>query len=77
MNYGFLALQFLLLQCIQEAQYIALQIGNGGSSPSILKAYGRPRVKIFGTLSGKIQIFLALCTFPYVHVFWLKNCVYT
>ena len=31
MNYSFLALQFIFLQCIQEAQYIALQMGNGGS----------------------------------------------
>ena len=49
-DYSFLTLQVLLLQCIQEAQYIALQIGNEGSSPSVLKAYGRPRVKLFGTL---------------------------
>ena len=41
MDYSFLSLNSLLLQCIQEAQYIALQIGNGGSIPSILKAYGR------------------------------------
>ena len=31
MDYSFLTLQFLLFQCIQEAQYIALQRGNGGS----------------------------------------------
>ena len=50
MDYSFLTLQFLLLQCIQESQYIALQIGNGGLSPSILKAYGRPAVNLLGTL---------------------------
>ena len=50
MDYSFLALKFLFLQCIQEAQYIALQIGNGGSSPSVIKEYGRPRVNIFENL---------------------------
>ena len=43
MDYSFVALQFLLLQCIQGAPYIALQRGNGGSNPSDLEAYGRPR----------------------------------
>ena len=42
MDYSFLTLQF-----IQEAQYIVLQRGNGGSNLSILKAYGRPRDKKF------------------------------
>ena len=45
MDYSFFTLQFLLLQCIQEAQYIALQRGNGGSNPSILKEYGRPETR--------------------------------
>ena len=53
MDYSFLALNFLLLQCIQEAQYIALQRGNGGSNPSDLEAYGMPRVKWFGNTSRK------------------------
>ena len=47
MDYSFFALQFLLLQCIQGVYYIALQKGNGRSNPSELKAYGRPRVRIF------------------------------
>ena len=41
MDYSFLTLQFLLLQCIQGVPYIALKKGNGGSNMSILKAYGR------------------------------------
>ena len=76
MDYSFLALQFLLLQCIQEAQYIALQIGNGGSSASILKAYVRLRVNLVGAISGKLQKLLDLCTFPDVHGFWVKSYVY-
>ena len=47
MDYSFLTLQFLPLQCIQEAQYIVLQRGNGGLNPSVLKEYGRPIDKIF------------------------------
>ena len=47
MDYSFLTLQFLFLTCIQEAQYIELQRGNGGLSPSIVKEYGRPRDKVF------------------------------
>ena len=50
MNYSFLSLQILPLQCIQEAQYIALQMGNEELSPSVLKEHGRPKVKLFGTL---------------------------
>ena len=50
MDYSFLALQFLLLQCIQGVPYIALQRGNGDSNPSVLEAFGRPRVKLFGLL---------------------------
>ena len=53
MDYSFLALQFLLLRCIQGVPYIALQMGNGGSNPSDLKAYGRPRVKWFRHTSRK------------------------
>ena len=49
-DYSFLALQFLLLQCIQGTPYIALQRGNGGSNLSILQEYGRPRDKIFGLI---------------------------
>ena len=45
MDYSFFALNFLLLQCIQEAQYIALQTENGKLSPSVLKEYGRPKDK--------------------------------
>ena len=37
MDNSFLALNFLLFHCIQEAQYIALQIRNGGLSLSVLK----------------------------------------
>ena len=87
MSYSFLALQFLLLQCIQDAQYIALQIGNGGSSSSILKEYGSPRVKLFGDLWGKLNFFClhahflmyagfgskAVCT----HKYFFKSHVYT
>ena len=52
-NQGNNGLQFIcssipLLQCIQGVPYIALQRGNGGSNPSDLEAYGRPRVKWFG-----------------------------
>ena len=47
MDYNFLALKFLLLQCIQRVTYIVLQWGNGRSNPSDLKAYGRPRDKVF------------------------------
>ena len=47
MDYSFFTLQFLPLQSIQEAKYIALQRGNGGSCLSVLKAYGRPRENIF------------------------------
>ena len=47
MDYSFLALQFLLLQCIQGVPYIELQRGNGGLNPSVLKEFGRPRVKLF------------------------------
>ena len=50
MDYSFFALQFLLLQCIQGIPYIALQKGNGGSNPSDIKEYGRPRFKIFGLI---------------------------
>ena len=50
MDYSFLTLNFLLLQCIQEAQYIALQRGNGGLIPTLVKAYGSTRVKISGNL---------------------------
>ena len=46
-DYSFIDLQFLLLQCIQGVPYIALKRGNGGSNLSDLKAYGRPRVKWF------------------------------
>ena len=45
MDYSFLALQFLPFQCIQGVPYIALQRGNGGLNPSVLKEFGRPRVK--------------------------------
>ena len=44
MNYSFLSLQILLLQCIQEAQYISLQMGNGESSLIVLKEYGRTSI---------------------------------
>ena len=54
MDYSFLALQFLLLQCIQGVPYIALQRGNGGSNQSVLKAFGSPRVNLFGLIGGKI-----------------------
>ena len=47
MDYSFIALEFLLLQCIQEVLYIALQRGNGGLNPSVLKVYGRKRDNIF------------------------------
>ena len=77
MYYSFFALNFLLLQCIQEAQYISLQRGTGGSILSVLKEYGRPRDNIFGTLWRKIQFFLSLCTFPNVCRFCLKTNVYT
>ena len=50
MNYSFLSLQFILLQCIQEDQYVALQAGNGGSNLSVLKAYGSKKVNLFETL---------------------------
>ena len=39
-DYSFLSLQFLLLQCIQGVPYIALQRGNRGSNLSDLEAYG-------------------------------------
>ena len=76
MDYSFFALNFLLFQCIQEAQYIELQIGNGGSSLRFLKAYGRPRVMLFRTIWVKLQKLLSLCTFPDVHGFWLKSSIY-
>ena len=38
------------LQCIQGVPYIALQEDNGGSNPSVLNAFGRPRVKWFGLI---------------------------
>ena len=50
---------------------------NGGSSPSVIKAYGSPRVNLFRTLWGKLQFFLDLCTFLDVHGFCLKSCIYT
>ena len=46
-DYSLLALQFLLLQCIQGVPYIALKRGNGGSNPSILKEFIRTRVNLF------------------------------
>ena len=48
MDYSFLTLQFLLLQCIKGVPYITLQRGNGELNPSVLKAFGRPRFKLFG-----------------------------
>ena len=39
MDFSFLTLQFLLLQCIQGVPYIALQRGNGGSNPSGIKEF--------------------------------------
>ena len=45
MDYSFVALQYILLQCIQGVPYIAFQRGNGGLNPSDLKAYGWPGVK--------------------------------
>ena len=77
MDYSFLTLQFLVLQCIQEAQFIALQRGNGGSNSRIVKEFGRPRVKWFGLIWGKIQNYLALCTHPDVRGFEVKSRVYT
>ena len=71
MDYSFLA-----LQCIQGVPYITLQEGNGGSNPSVLKAFGMPRVKLFRLLSGKIQKYLDLCTHPDVHGFEVKSHVY-
>ena len=50
MEYSFLSLQFLPFQCIKGVPYIALQRGNGVSNPSVLKAYGRPKVKLFGLI---------------------------
>ena len=55
MDYSFLALQFILLLCIQGFPYIALQRGNGGSNLSDLKAFWRPRVKWFGFTWRKTQ----------------------
>ena len=47
MDYSFLTLQFILLQCIRGVPYIKLQRGNGGSNLSFLKEFGRPRVNVF------------------------------
>ena len=76
MNYSFLTLQFLLLQCIQGVLYIALQRGNGGSNLSVLKEFGGPRVKLFRHILGKIQKYLSFCTHPDVHGFEVKSCIY-
>ena len=48
MDYSFVA-----LQCIQGVPYITLERGHGGSNPSNLKEYGRPRVKWFEDTSRK------------------------
>ena len=50
MDYIFLTLQFIPLQCIKEVPYIALQKGNVESNLSDLKAYGGTRVRIFGLI---------------------------
>ena len=76
MDYILVDIQFLLLQCTQWVPYIALQKGNGGSNPSDLKAYGRPRLRIFRLIQGKIQNGLALCTHPDVRRFEVKSHVY-
>ena len=75
-DYSFFSLQFPLLQCIKGVPYIALQMGNGGSNPSDLEAYGRPRVRIFGILWGKLQKDFELCTHPDVRGFEVKSHVY-
>ena len=36
MDYSFLALQFLIFQCIQRVPYIVLQWGNGRSNMSVI-----------------------------------------
>ena len=77
MDYSFLSLQFILLQCIQGVPHIALERGNGGSNLSILTEFGRPRVKLCGCIWEKLQKYLHLCTHPNVRGFEVKRCVYT
>ena len=77
MDYSFFALQFPLFQCIQGVPYISLQKGNGGSNPSVLKAFGNPRVRIFRIIWGKIQKYLDLCTHPNVRGFEINFRVCT
>ena len=77
MDYSLLVLQFIPFQCIQGIPYIVLQNGNGGLNLSVLKAFGRPRVKLFRLLWGKIQKYLDLCTHPDVRRFEVKSCMYT
>ena len=69
MDYSFLSLQFLPLQCIQRVPYIVLQWGNGSSNPSDLKEYGGQETSESDPYQGKLQNYLAFCTHLDVHIF--------
>ena len=72
MDYSFVALQFLPSMYPRGSLYSTPK----GSNMSDLKAYGRPRVRIFGLIWGKLQKYLDLCTHPNVHGFEVKSHVY-
>ena len=67
MNYSFLALQDSPPSMHPRGLIYSPPMDNGGSSQSVFQAYGRPRVKFFGTHSGKLQKFFLFCTFHDVH----------
>ena len=53
----------------QGVPYISFQRGNERSNPSDLKAYGRPGVKLVGSMSRKTPKGFGLCTHPDVRCF--------
>ena len=77
MDYSFIDLQFLLLQCLQGVPYIALKRGNGGSIRAISRHMEGQESSGSDTHEGKLQKYLDLCTHPDVRGFEVKSHVYT
>ena len=69
MDYSFLALEFLFLQCIQWVPYIVLQWGNGRSNPSDIRHMEGQEISDSDPHQGKLQKYLAFCTHPDVRMF--------
>ena len=76
MDYSFLALQFLPLQCIQRVPYIVLQWGMEGQIQAISRHMEGQETSDSDPHQGKLQNYLDFFTHPDVCGFEGHICVY-